>query len=367
MPWNDNNGGTGGPWGSGGGSGDGGKGGSPWGRPSGNGQQGPDLEAQIRKVQDRFRGGFGGGKGSGGGGGKGIGAFGALILIGAMGVAWGSTGVAVVDAGEQAAVFQFGKWQRNLPAGIHFHLPRPIETHQIIPVEQQQEDRIGNTKDESLMLTRDENIADVQFSVFWKVKTTRPQDYILNIKAPEETVPMVAESVMREVIGKSQLQTAITTGRNEISQQVKDQTQALLDQYEAGIEITNVEIAKIDPPEQVIKAFNDVNVAQQDAEQLTNQAQRYSNQIVPEARGEASRILQAAEAYRDQVIANATGEASRFDQIYAEYRKAPQVTRERMYLETMERVLKRTDKLILDSDSGAVPYLPLDRNRSGNQ
>ncbi len=363
MPWNDQNGGEGGPWGSGG-SGNGNKNGSPWGRPSGGGQQNQDLEDQIRKVQDRFRGKFGGGGGSGSGGsGKGFGFLGVGLLVIVLGVAWLLTGVVIVDAREQAAVFQFGKWQRNLPPGFHVHLPRPIESHEIIPVEAQQEVRIGNTKDQSLMLTQDENIADVQFSVFWKVKSDEPQNFVLNVKEPEKTVPKVAESVMREVVGKSQLQNAITIGRDELSRLVKLQTQALLDEYEAGIEITNVEIAKIDPPEQVIKAFNDVNVAQQDAEQLINQAQRFANQIVPEARGEASRILQEAEAYRDQTIANATGEASRFNQILTEYKQAPRVTKERMYLETMERVLKRTDKLILDNESGAVPYLPITPKR----
>jgi len=366
MPWNDQNGGEGGPWGSGGSGGGNNNNGSPWGRPSGGNQQGSDLEDQIRKVQDRFKGRFGGGNGggSGSGGGKGFGILGGVILAFVLGAAWLSTGVVIVDAREQAAVFQFGKWQRNLPPGFHVHLPRPIESHEMIPVEAQQEVRIGNTNDESLMLTQDENIADVQFSVFWKVKSDQPQNFILNVKDPKETVPMVAESVMREVVGNSQLQTAITTGRDEISRQVKELTQSLLDEYEAGIEITNVEIAKIDPPREVIKAFNDVNVAQQDAEQLINQAQRYANQIVPEARGEASRILQEAEGYKDQVIANATGEASRFNQILKEYRQAPRVTKERMYLETAERVLKKTDKIILDNKSGAVPYLPINPNRS---
>ena len=369
MPWNDQKGGNGGPWGSGGGSGDD-KNGSPWGRPSGGGQQGPDLEDQLRKVQDRFRGSFkgrGNGGGSGGdGGGKGLGIAGIGFLAVALLLGWGATGAVVVDAGEQAAVFQFGKWKRNLGAGIHFHLPSPIESHEIIPVESQQEVRIGNTLNESLMLTEDENIADVQFSVFWKVKSDQPQNFILNVKDPDEAVPLVAESVMREVVGKSELQRVITTERAEVARQVKEQTQALLDEYEAGIEIIEVQIAKGDPPQQVIEAFNDVNVAQQDAEQLINQAQRYANQVVPEARGEASRMLQEAEGYRDQVIANATGEASRFDQIYEEYRKAPRVTRERMYLETMENVLKRTDKMILDNNSCAVPYLQLDRSGRPN-
>jgi len=369
MPWNDQKGGGNGPWGTNGGSGGDDKKNSPWGRPTSGDNQGSDLEDQLRKVQDRFRGAWGGrngGSGGSGGGGKGLGIAGVVLLIGALAIAWLATGVVIVDAGQQAAVFQFGKWQRNLGAGIHLHLPRPIETHEIIPVEAQQEVRIGERSDESLMLTEDENIADVQFSVFWKVKSDRPQDFILNVKDPEATVQMVAESVMREVVGKSELQRVITTERAEVAQQVREQTQSLLDQYRAGVDIIDVQIAKGDPPAQVIEAFNDVNVAQQDAEQLINQATRYANQIVPEARGQASQILQAAEGYRDQVIADATGQASRFSQIYEEYRQAPRVTKERMYLETMERVLGRTKKTILDNDAGAVPYLPLDRATRGN-
>ena len=371
MPWNDQNNGGKGPWGSGGNSGGDGKNNSPWGRPTGGGNQGPDLEDKLRQVQDRFKGAWGGGGngsgGSGGGGGKSLGIAGVILLVGALAIAWIATGVVIVDAGQQAAVFQFGKWKRNLGSGIHLHLPRPLETHVLIPVEAQQEVRIGERSDESLMLTRDENIADVQFSVFWKVKSSSPEDFILNVKDPEATVQMVAESVMREVVGKSELQRVITTERAEVARQVKDQTQGLLDEYRAGVDILDVQIAKGDPPSQVIQAFNDVNVAQQDAEQLINRATQYQNQIVPEARGEASRILQDAEGYRDQVVANATGEASRFSQIYAEYRLAPRVTKERMYLETMERVLGRTRKTILDSNSGAVPYLPIDRVTRGTE
>ncbi len=365
MPWNDQNGGnggSGGPWGSNG-SNDGKKsGGSPWEKPPGE-RKSSDLEDQLRKVQDRFRsvGRGGGSGGSGGGSSKGLGAAGAAVIVGVAAIAWLGTGVVMVGPSEQASVFQFGEWKRNLGSGIHVHLPVPIETHQVVLVEDQREARIGETRDQSLMLTEDENIADVQFSVFWKVKTGAPQDFILNVEDPAETVNLVAESVMREVVGKSQLQQVITTERAEAARQVKEQTQALLDQYEAGIDIIDIQIARGDPPQEVIEAFNDVNVAEQDADGLINEATRYANQVVPEARGQAQRILQQAEGYRDQVIADATGEASRFTQILDEYRKAPRVTRERMYLETMERVLERTDKLILDNDSGAVPYLPLDR------
>jgi membrane protease subunit HflK len=174
---------------------------------------------------------------------------------------------------------------------------------------------------------------------------------------------MVAESVMREVVGKTRLQNLITTERDAVQRAVAQQVQVLLNEYRAGVEVLSVQIDKSDPPAQVIEAFNDVNVAEQDAETRTNQAAQFANEIVPQARGTAQRLLQEAEAYRDQIVADATGEASRFEQIYEEYRKSPRVTRERMYLETLERVLERSDKLILDQNSGAVPYLPLERSR----
>ncbi len=266
-----------------------------------------------------------------------------------------------VDPTQQAAVFRFGKWQTNYGPGLHFHLPVPFETHRLIQVETRNETRIGSNQQESLMLTQDENIVDIQFSVFWKVDTQNPENYLLNVRLPEETVAMVAESVMREVVGKTRLQELITTARDAVQTEVGEQVQALLNDYRAGIEILSVQIDKSDPPRPVIEAFNDVNVAEQDAEALTNRATQYANEIVPQARGTAQRLLQEAEAYRDQIVADANGEAARFDQIYEEYRKAPRVTRERMYLETMERVLERSEKLLLDQDSGAVPYLPLER------
>ena len=379
MPWKDESGedkphAAGGPWGSG--SGGNKNGGSPWNRPGGGGGGGSggggggggsDIEEQMRRMQERFRRGVGGRGNGGGGGGRGInfGPYGVLIVILVGLFAWLATGVVVVDAGQQASVFRFGKWQANLGPGFHIHLPNPIETHVPVDTEAQKEITIGNNRDESLMLTRDENIVDIQFSVFWKVKSDVPQDYILNVKEPESAVAMVAESVMREVVGKSTRQAVITTERGQVQQEVRDQIQTLLDDYNAGIDVIDVQLARSDVPEPVIAAFNDVNVAEQDAERNINEATRDANQVVPRARGEASQILQAAEAYRDQVIADASGEAARFLSIYEEYRQAPQVTRERMYLETMEKVLGSADKTILDSQSGAVPYLPL--NRTGNQ
>ena len=251
--------------------------------------------------------------------------------------------------------------------GIHVHLPQPIETHEIVPVEQRQELSIGQTNDESLMLTADENIVDIEFSVFWKVKTDAPQDYVLNVKEPKDAVRRVSESVMREIVGKSLLQNLITDGREEVQQEVKTQAQELLDEYRAGIELLDVQIRKADPPGPVIEAFNDVNVAEQDAEKVINEAQQEANKIVPEARGTAERLLAEAQGYRDSVIAEANGEAQRFKSNYEEYQRAPRVTRERMFLEALEEVLEKSDKIILDNEAGAVPYLPLDEvnNRGG--
>jgi len=381
LPWDDKSKGSG-PWGGGSSGSGGGEGGSPWNRPSGGedrkggsgggggGKDQPDLEEQMRRMQERFRqrrngGGGGGGRRRGTGGVQlpNFGPLGVMVIGGVVLLSWLSTSFVIVDPTQQAAVFRFGKWQTNFGPGLHFHLPAPIESHRLMQVETRNETRIGSNAAESLMLTQDENIVDIQFSVFWKIDTQNPENYLLNVRDPDLTVAQVAESVMREVVGKTRLQNIITTERDKVQQEVAAQTQALLNEYRTGVEILSVQIDKSDPPQPVIEAFNDVNVAEQDAETLANQATQFANQIVPQARGTAQRLAQEAEAYRDRVIADASGEAARFDQIYEEYRKAPRVTRERMYLETMERVLERTDKMILDQNSGTVPYLPLERTR----
>ena len=383
MPWNENKDGegsskgNGSPWGSGKKGSD-----SPWSRPGGSGGQGgsgggggggnrPDLEEQMRRMQERFRRGRGSGGGGGGrgGGGSGLGPFGFAVLGFAAIIAWLFTGVVVVDEGERAAVFRFGEWQKNFPPGLHVHLPTPIETHEIMPSERQQVTQIGNDSDERLMLTGDENIVDVQFRVFWYYDEEDPENFILNVDDGGELVKAAAESVMREVVGKSNLDDIITTGRGELQNEVRSQLESLLNDYRAGVQILNVEIQEAQAPAPVRPAFIDVVNAGQDAERAVQEANKYANDIIPRARGAAQQILQDAEAYREQVIADATGQANRFTQILDEYLQAPQVTRERMYLETMERVLNRSDKLILDSDSGAVPYLPLDamnRRTGGN-
>jgi membrane protease subunit HflK len=221
---------------------------------------------------------------------------------------------------------------------------------------------IRDLPEESLMLTGDENIVDVDFSVLWKVKLNGVGDYLFNIQQPEGTVKAVAESAMREVVGRSNIQPILTGARQNIETAVQELMQTTLDRYGSGIQVTQVQLQKVDPPSQVIDAFRDVQAARANLEQSQNEAQTYANRVVPEARGKAAQITQAAEAYREQTVAESKGATSRFNQVYDQYKKAPEITRQRMYLETMERLFSGTDKIILDSGGqgqGVVPYLPL--------
>jgi len=361
MPWSNQG---GGPWGSGP------KG--PWGSgpqsPGGGGSNPPDLEDLLRRSQDRLKtvlpgGSFGGGRGI------------ALLVVAAL-VIWGVSGFYRVQPGELGVVLRFGQYVRDTPPGLNYHLPYPIETVLTPNVEQINRLSIGmrevedvrrgmsvrDVPEESLMLTGDENIVDVDFAVLWKIKPDQARNFLFNIQYPELTVKAVAESAMREVIGRSNIQPVLTGARQNIETAVHDLMQKTLDEYRAGIEIRQVQMQKVDPPAQVIDAFRDVQAARADLERAQNEAQTYANRIVPEARGRAAQIMQNAEAYREQTVAEATGQTSRFNQVFQEYAKAPQVTRQRMYLETMERLLNGTDKIILDSGtngSGVVPYLPL--------
>lgn len=363
MPWSNQGGGgsgSGGPWGSGGGK-------SPWGSsPPPSGGRPPDLEEILRRGQDRLRGVLPGNMG-----GKGI----ALAALAALAL-WGFSGFFRVEPDELGVVLRFGKEVREVQPGLNYHLPYPIETaltpkalrvNKIdIGMRVSDDVRRGSTvrdvPEESLMLTGDENIVDVDFSVLWKVKPTGVGEFLFNIQNPEGTVKAVAESAMREVVGRSDIQPILTGARQTIENAVHELMQKTLDGYGAGIMIQQVQLQKVDPPQQVIDAFRDVQAARADLERAINEAQTYANRVVPEARGRVAQITQAAEAYRQQTVAEATGQSARFMKIYEEYRKAPDVTRERMYLETMERVLGGTDKVILDSGpngSGVVPYLPL--------
>jgi membrane protease subunit HflK len=355
MPWSNQGGGSwgGGPKG-------------PWGSgPQSQGPTPPDLEEILRRGQDKLRRFMPGGNL----GGRGI----ALLVLGAL-VLWGFSGFFRVEPDELGVVLRFGKVVREVQPGLNYHLPYPVETvltpkalrvNKIdIGMRQVDDSRRGHSirdvPEESLMLTGDENIVDVDFSVLWKVKPTGVGDYLFNIQNPETTVKAVAESAMREAIGRSDIQPILTGARQTIENAVQELMQKTLDHYGAGIFIQQVQLQKVDPPTQVIDAFRDVQAARIDFERAQNEAQTYANRVVPEARGKVAQITQSAEAYRQQTVAEATGQTARFLQIYEQYKKAPDVTRQRMYLETMERVLGGTDKIILDSGaSGVVPYLPL--------
>lgn len=358
MPWSNQG---GGPWGSGS------KG--PWGSgPQSSGPTPPDLEELLRRSQDKLRTVLPGGNlGS-----KGF----ALIALAALAI-WGFSGFFRVEPDELGVVLRFGKYVRDAKPGLNYHLPYPVESVLTPKVTRVNRIDVGmrlvedlrrgttmrNVPEESLMLTGDENIVDVDFSVFWLVKPNGASDYLFNIQNPEGTVKAVAESAMREVIGRSQIQPILTGARQTIEAEVHDLMQKTLDHYGAGIQVTQVQLQKVDPPQQVIDAFREVQAARIDAERAQNEAQTYANRRIPEARGQAAQITQAGEAYREQTVAEATGQTARFVKVYDEYRKAPDVTRRRLYLETMERILGGTEKFILDSGqgngTGVVPYLPL--------
>jgi len=349
------------------------QGGGPWGSgskgPGGAGPQlggplPPDLEELLRRSQDKLKTVLPGGLG-----GKG------LILV-ALAVIWAVSGFFKVEPDERGVVLRFGAYAWDANPGLHYHLPYPIETVLTPKVTRVNRMDIGmrfaddsrrgtstlNVPEESLMLTGDENIVDVDFAVFWLVKSDGVSQYLFNINDPEGTVKAVAESAMREVVGRSQIEPILTGARQSIEEAVHELMQKTLDHYGAGVQISQVQLQKVDPPAQVIDAFRDVQAARADAERAQNEAQTYANRVVPEARGRAAQITQAAEAYREQTVAEATGQAARFLKVYEEYKKAPDVTRQRLYLETMERLFGGTDKIILDPGAGragVVPYLPL--------
>ncbi len=369
MPWQSQGGGPwgggsggGGPWGGRGGSG--GRGGGPL----GGGQQPPDIEEIIRKVQARLKGFLPGG----GMGGRGI-----LLAIAVVIGIWLLTGFYRVQTDQQGVVLTFGEWTATTQPGLNWHLPYPIETVMTPSVERVNQIDIGfrqvgtgsqrDVEQESLILTGDQNIIDIDFSVQWKINDAGK--YLFNIREPEGTVKIAAESAMREIIGRTPIQPALTEARAEIEGKTRDLLQQILDNYGSGILITGIKLQNVQPPSQVIDAFNDVQRALQDRDRLRNQAQAYRNDIIPRARGEAQKMLQGAEAYREKIINEAEGEAQRFNQVLEAYLQNPSVTERRMYLETMQKVYSRTDKVLMDQGTGnAIPYLPLDelrKRRSG--
>ncbi|MEM9288650.1 MAG: FtsH protease activity modulator HflK [Pseudomonadota bacterium] len=362
MPWQNNN--NGGPWNTGGNRG----GKNPWGsgpRGSGGGGSagGPDLDDLIRKSQQRLKGAVPGGVGGGG----------IMLILALLALIWiGLTSWYTVKPGEQGVILRFGEYVRTEGTGFHLKLPSPIETALTPNVERQNRIDVGfrsnvngsadysRYDNESLMLTGDENIVDVAFTVFWRIGNA--EKFLFNIQEPQEqTVKDVAESAMREVIGRRPIRDALTDARDKIQVEVQQIIQDSLDQYDAGISVKEVALEQTTPPEAVIDAFRDVQAAEADRERSINEAKAYSNDVVPRARGEATKMLEEAEAYKESTVAKARGEADRFNQVYDQYKDAKDVTRKRIYLETMEDIMQDMNKIIIDGSagSGVVPYLPL--------
>lgn len=341
----------------------------PWGQgPRQQPNRTPDFEDLLRRGQDRLRnilpsGGFGGPAGLG------------LLALVAVAI-WLASGVYTVQPNEVGINQVFGRYTGKTNPGLRYNLPYPIGEVTLLPVTDRNAIDVGavsredarrsgvqvalDVPEESLMLTGDENIADVKFRVIWQIDPSQPENFAFNLRNPQETVKAVAESAMREVIGRSQITKILTSDRKIIEPAVQDLIQKVMNDYKAGVLILQVQLLSVDPPQQVIAAFRDVTSAQQDLQRQRNEAESYANRVVPEARGSAARIIQESQGYQEQTVQEAQGQASRFNQIYAQYKNSPDVTRERIYIETMQQVLGGTDKTILDTrGSGVVPYLPL--------
>ncbi|MEQ8334694.1 FtsH protease activity modulator HflK [Nisaea sp.] len=371
MPWS-NQGGGGGPWGGGGGNGSGGGGGgkSPWGGrgPGGGGQQPPDIDEVIRQGQARLKRLLP----SGMGGPTGI----TLIVVGLLAL-WLFSGLYRVQPNQQGIELVFGRFT-GVPTepGLHWNYPSPIGS--VIKPDVTRENRVEvgyrssgdgsgrssvtrDVPEESQMITGDENIVDIDFVVFWRIADAG--DFLFNLQDPAETVKMAAESAMRDAIGKRPIQVALTEGRQLIESTVQEDLQSLLTEYGAGVSVRQVQLLAVDPPKQVIDAFNEVQRARQDKDRLKNEAETFRNDVVPRARGEAAQMIEEADAFRQEVTNRAIGDADRFESVYKAYSAAKEVTQKRIYLETMEEVLGNVNKIIIDSGSGdgngVIPYLPL--------
>lgn len=364
MPWKQQDGGSGGgPWGGGGGQGPWGGGGGQgsWG---GGGPGGPaDLEGMIRKGRDRLNRFLPGGLGSGR-------SVVVLVLLGLL--LWMMTGLYRVQPGEKGVELLFGEFVKTTEPGLNFWAPWPIGSVVTPNVERTNQLNIGfrslgsggrtesirDVGEESLMLTSDQNIIDIDFVVQWRIG--KPRDFLYNIRDPETTIKRGAESSIREIVGQTPLEEALATKRQEVEVRTKDVLQRILDDYRAGVIIAEVKLQKVDPPQKVIDAFNDVQRARQDKERQENEANAYRNDILPKAQGEAERLRAGAKAYREQLIKEADGEAKRFISVHDAYRGGREVTLRRLYLERMQDVLKNSEKVIIDKgQGGVVPYLPL--------
>ncbi len=352
----------------------------PWGNRNKD-QNPPDLDKVVKDIQDKLGGLFGGkggggqdggGSASSGGPGKGAAAgMGILILLVVGGMILANM-IHIIQPAERGVVLRFGKYVDTIEPGLNFRLPWPIETVERVNVDQIRNVEIGyrsgggrsssttSVPSEALMLTRDENIIDVRFAIQYMVKSAK--DYLFSVRDPDLTLREATESAVREVVGKSNMDFVLTEGRSDIVARVQTLIQQILDRYNTGLMVTSVNMQDAQPPEQVQHAFDDAVKAREDEQRLINEAEAYANAVLPKARGAAARQIEEANAYKEQVVAQAEGEAQRFEKILAEYRKAPEVTRQRLYVETIEEVLRNTSKVMVDVEGGNnLLYLPLDR------
>lgn len=343
----------------------------PWGNRGKDGP--PDLDEVVRNMQNKLGGLFGGSGGSNNtSSGQGGFGFGLIVLVAV--IVWLLSGVYIIDAAERGVVLRFGQYSTTTQPGPHWHWPYPIEKLEVVNVSEVRTVEIGyrsagnrnggTIHSESLMLTKDENIVDLKIAVQYRVQNAA--DYLFNVRNPDLILRQMMESAVRERVGRSDMDFVLTEGRSEVANSTEELLQSMLDAHKTGLQVTSVNLQEVQPPEQVQAAFADAVKAREDEVRLKNQAEAYSNDILPKARGQAFRIVQEAEAYKSQVIAKAEGDASRFTQVLSEYIKAPEVTKERLYLDAMESVYSKSQKVMVDTENGGnnVLYLPLDRMRS---
>ncbi|XOJ43796.1 FtsH protease activity modulator HflK [Candidatus Pseudothioglobus sp. Uisw_086] len=339
-----------------------------------NNQTPPELDEVIKDFKNKFNSTFGGkSSGTSGASKAAKGSFKYIFILAF--ILWMATGIYIIDPAERGVVLRFGAFQTSTTQGPHWHIPYPVESVYKVNVEQVRSAEIGfrnaqnsysgGVSSESLMLTRDENMVDVKLAVQYKIANA--QDYLFNVSNPELTLSHVVQSIIRQVVGDNTMDFVLTTGRDQVAQEVKTASQALINDYGLGIQITAVTMQDAQPPVQLKAAFDDVVKAREDEQRYINEARAYANDIVPKARGASQRLLAEAEAYKSEVVSKSEGEAYRFSQILTEYTKAPGVTKERLYRETLEDVLSNTNKVIVDSNSNSLMYLPIDQLINSNR
>ncbi|MEX6501501.1 FtsH protease activity modulator HflK [Pseudomonas zhanjiangensis] len=333
----------------------------PWGGRRGGDRKGPpDLDEAFRKLQESLNGLFGGGKKRGGDDGPGKGSFGLLFIgLALLAVVWLYSAIYVVDEQEQAVVLRFGKYYETVGPGLNIYFP---------PIDRKFQENVTRERaysKQGQMLTEDENIIEVPLTVQYKIGNL--QDFVLNVDQPEVSLQHATDSAVRHVVGSTEMDQVLTEGRELMASEVKERLQRFLDTYRTGISVTQVNLQSAAAPREVQEAFDDVIRAREDEQREKNQAETYANGVVPEARGQAQRLIEDASGYRDEVISRAEGEADRFTALVAEYRKAPEVTRERLYLDTIQELMSNTSKVLVTGDQGqnSMLYLPLDKMLDG--